>query len=249
MSAQWSQNYDPLHWWPASTLVAALPVLTLFFILVIWKKRVWFSALFGLVAGLVIAAFVFRMPIQLALSASLLGFLFGFLQIAWIILGSIFLYNIAVETGQFQVMKESISAVSSDQRIQIVLIAFCFGAFMEGTGGGGAPVAIAGSFLIGLGFPPFQAATACLLANTAPVAWGAVGTPIRILAGVTGLSEANLNAMVGRILPPFSVILPLWLVRSTSTWKETRQVLPVLTVSGASFAVMQFLWEISPATV
>ena len=142
------------------------------------------------------------------------GFVFGFLRIAWIIIASIFLYNVAVETGQFQVMKDSIAALSSDRRLQAVLIAFCFGAFLEGTGGGGAPVAIAGSFLIGLGFPPFQAATVCLLANTAPVAWGGVGNPIRVLAGVTGLPEHALNAMTGRILPPFSFILPLWLVRS-----------------------------------
>ena len=118
----------------------------------------------------------------------------------------------AVETGQFQVMKESIAGVSSDRRLQVILIAFCFGAFLEGTGGGGAPVAIAGSFLIGLGFPHFQAATLCLLANTAPVAWGGVGNPIRVLNGVTGLPTHELNAMVGRILPPFSFILPAWLV-------------------------------------
>ena len=165
-------------------------------------------------------------------SASLLGFVFGFLRIAWIIVASIFLYNVAVETGQFQVMKESIASLSSDRRLQVVLIAFCFGAFLEGTGGGGAPVAIAGSFLIGLGFPPFQAATVCLLANTAPVAWGGVGNPIRVLAGVTGLPEHALNAMTGRILPPFSLILPIWLVRSMTGWKETLEVLPALLVAG-----------------
>src|SRR2546426_8796973 len=146
-------------------------------------------------------------------SASALGVIFGFFRIAWIIIASIFLYNVAVETGQFQVMKESIAGLSSDWRIQVVLIAFCFGAFLEGTGGGGAPVAIPGSFLVGLGFPPFQAATLCLLANTAPVAWGAVGNPIRVLTAVTGLPEPALNAMVGRILPPFSFILPFLLVR------------------------------------
>ena len=122
-----------------------------------------------------------------------LGVVFGLIRIAWIIVASIFLYHVAVETGQFQVMKESIAALSTDRRIQLILIAFCFGAFLEGTGGGGAPVAIAGSFLIGLGFEPFQAATLCLLANTAPVAWGAVGTPIRVLSGVTGFSEVGLE--------------------------------------------------------
>jgi len=173
----------------------------------------------------------------------LLGFVFGLLRISWIIVASIFLYNIAVETGQFQVMKESIAGLSSDKRLQLILIAFCFGAFLEGTGGGGAPVAIAGSFLIGLGFPPFQAATLCLLANTAPVAWGGVGNPIRVLGGVTGLPELQLSAMTGRILPPVSAILPLWLVRCMVGWRETLQVWPALAVSGLSFAMMQFYWS------
>src|SRR5262249_14867265 len=140
-------------------------------------------------------------------------------------------------------MKESIAALSSDQRIQVVLIAFCFGAFLEGTGGGGARVAIAGSFLIGLGFPAFQAATVCLLANTAPVAWGGVGNPVRVLAGVTGLPEHALSAATGRILPLFSLILPLWLIRSMAGWSETLEVWPALLVAGASFAAMQFFWS------
>src|SRR4029077_2420353 len=132
------------------------------------------AALAGLVAAVLIALLVFRMPMPMILSAGALGVVFGLIRIAWIIVGSIFLYHIAVETGQFQVMKESIAALSDDKRLQLILIAFCFGAFLEGTGGGGAPVAIAGSFLIGLGFEPFQAATLCLVANTAPVAWGGV---------------------------------------------------------------------------
>jgi len=171
------------------------------------------------------------------------GFIFGVLRIAWIVIASIFLYNVAVETGQFQVMKESIAALSADRRLQLVLIAFCFGAFLEGTGGGGAPVAIAGSFLIGLGFDPFQAATLCLIANTAPVAWGAVGNPIRTLVGVTGLPDGALSAMTGRILPPISAILPFWLVRSMVGWRETLEVWPALAVSGLSFAGMQFYWS------
>ena len=239
----WTQDYDPFGLWPLSTLVSALPVLTLFFVLLVLKKRVWVSALAGMLMAVVLAAIVFRMPGGMIGSAALLGFVFGFFRIAWIIVASIFLYNVAVETGQFQVMKESIAALSSDQRIQVVLIAFCFGAFLEGTGGGGAPVAIAGSFLIGLGFPPFQAATVCLLANTAPVAWGGVGNPIRVLAGVTGLPEHALNAMTGRILPPFSFILPLWLVRSMATTRQTVEVLPALLVAGGAFAAMQFFWS------
>jgi len=239
----WSQIYDPLHFWPFSTAVAALPVLTLFFVLLALKKKVWVAALSGMAMAVALASLLLKMPVTLITLATLHGFVFGFFQIAWIIIASIFLYNIALETGQFEVMKESIAALSADIRLQMILIAFCFGAFLEGTGGGGAPVAIAGSFLIGLGFPPFQAATICLLANTAPVAWGGVGNPVRVLAGVTGLPEPAFNAMLGRILPPFSLILPLWLMRSSFDWKKTHEVWPALLVSGGSFAAVQYAWS------
>jgi len=239
----WTQNYDPFGSWPLSTSAAALPVLTLFFVLVALKKQVWFSAMCGMLMAVFLALVVFRMPAQMVGAAAANGVIFGILRIAWIIIASMFLYNVAVETGQFQVMKDSIAALSSDKRLQLVLIAFCFGAFLEGAGGGGAPVAIAGSFLIGLGFPPFQAATLCLVANTAPVAWGGVGNPLRTLATVTGLDEMTLSVMTGRILPPLSLILPLWLVRSMVNWKETREVWPALAVSGLSFAAMQFYWS------
>jgi lactate permease len=239
----WNQIYNPLSSWPLSTLVASLPVLTLFFVLLMLRKRVWVSALTGMVMAIVVAAAIFRMPVPLITAASLNGFLFGFFRIAWIIIASIYLYRVAVETGQFDVMKQSIAGVSSDRRLQVILIAFCFGAFLEGTGGGGAPVAISGAFLIGLGFPNFQAATLCLLANTAPVAWGGVGNPIRVLNGVTGLPLHELNAMVGRILPPFSLILPAWLVVTMVGWRRAMEVLPALVVSGVSFAAMQFYWS------
>jgi lactate permease len=240
---QWSQVYDPLHFWPLSTFVAALPVLALFIVLLVVKARVWVAALVGMFVAVALALIVFGMPVRMVAAACGLGFQFGFFRIAWIIVASIFLYEVAVETGQFRVMKESIAALSSDKRLQLILVAFCFGAFLEGTGGGGAPVAIAGSFLIGLGFNPFQAATLCLVANTAPVAWGAVGNPIRVLAGVTGLPEMALSAMTGRILPPLSAILPLWLVRSMVGWRETLAVWPALVVSGLSFALAQFYWS------
>jgi lactate permease len=239
----WYQNYNPLGFWPISTLISAFPVLTLFFVLIVLKKRVWMSALSGMLMAMFLALLVFGMPAPMLIGSCLHGFIFGFLRIAWIIVASIFLYNVAVETGQFQIMKESIASLSSDRRLQLILIAFCFGAFLEGTGGGGAPVAIAGSFLIGLGFPPFQAATLCLLANTAPVAWGGVGNPIRVLAGVTGLPEASLSAMTGRILAPMAAILPLWLVRSMVPWRETLGVWPALAVSGLSFAGMKYYWS------
>jgi lactate permease len=239
----WSQLYDPFGNRVLSTAVSALPVVTLFFVLVALKKRVWVAALSGFLVAVTLALFMFGMPAVLVGTAAVHGVIFGLMRIAWIVVGSIFLYNVACETGQFEVMKESIAGLSSDRRLQLILIAFCFGAFLEGAGGGGAPVAIAGSFLIGLGFNPFQAATLCLVANTAPVAWGGVGNPIRTLAGVTGLPEAMFSAMAGRILPPISLILPLWLVRSMVGWRETLQVWPALVVSGASFAVMQFYWS------
>jgi lactate permease len=239
----WQQLYDPFDNRVLSTAVAALPVLTLFFVLVVLKKRVWAAALSGLLVAVGLALFVFGMPAPLVATAAGHGVIFGVMRIGWIVVASIFLYNIASTTGQFQVMKDSIATLSSDKRLQLVLIAFCFGAFLEGTGGGGAPVAITGAFLIGLGFNPFQAAVLCLLANTAPVAWGGVGNPIRVLAAVTGLPEVQFSAMAGRILPPLSLILPFWLVRSMVGWRETWQVWPALLVSGASFAGMQFYWS------
>jgi lactate permease len=241
--AGWAQTYDPLGFWPLSTLASALPVLTLFFFLLRLRKSVWVSALAGFVVAVAVAAALFRMPLPLVSAAAGHGVVFGFFRIAWIIVASLFLYNIAVETGQFEVMKDSIAGLSGDRRLQVILIAFAFGAFLEGTGGGGAPVAIAGSFLIGLGFPPFQAATLCLIANTAPVAWGSAGNPIRVLVGVTDLPEHALNAMAGRLLPPISLILPLWLVRSMVPWRHTLAVWPALLVGGLSFAAMQFYWS------
>ena len=239
----WSQLYDPFDNRVLSTAVSALPVVTLFFVLVALKKRVWIAALSGFLVAVTLALFVFGMPAALVATSAVHGVIFGLMRIAWIVVGSIFLYNVACETGQFEVMKASIAGLSSDKRLQLVLIAFCFGAFLEGAGGGGAPVAIAGAFLIGLGFKPIEAATLCLLANTAPVAWGGVGNPIRTLAGVTGLPELEFSAMAGRILPPISLILPLWLVRSMVGWRETLEVWPALLVSGASFAAMQFYWS------
>jgi lactate permease len=239
----WQQIYDPLGNQALSTAVAALPVFTLFFVLLVLKKRVWVAALSGLVMAAGLALLVFGMPAELVSTAAVHGLIFGLMRIAWIVVASIFLFNVATESGQFQIMKDSIAVLSSDKRLQLVLIAFCFGAFLEGTGGGGAPVAIAGAFLIGLGFNPFQAAVLCLIANTAPVAWGGVGNPIRTLAGVTGLPELEFSAMAGRILFPLSLILPLWLVRTAVGWRETFQVWPALLVSGLSFAGMQFYWS------
>ena len=205
----WIQNYDPLGWWPASTLVAALPVLVLLGLLASGKAGAWQAALAGLVTAGGVAIGVFGMPADLVLASAAVGVAFALFRIAWLIVAAVFLYDIAVETGQFDVMKASIARLSGDRRLQAVLVAFSFGAFIEGAAGFGAPVAISAAFLVGLGFEPFQAALLCLIANTAPVAWGAIGTPIRTLATVTDLDVEALSATSGRILPFLSLIDPV----------------------------------------
>jgi L-lactate permease len=159
------------------------------------------------------------------------------------VLAAVYLYDISVDTGQFEIMKESVAGITPDRRLQVLLVAFCFGAFIEGAAGFGAPVAIAGAFMIGLGFKPFHAAALNLIANTAPVAWGAIGTPVHTLAAVSALPESDLNAMIGRILPFTAVIVPFWLVRTMVNWSETFEVLPAILVVGFSFALTQFLWS------
>jgi lactate permease len=183
------------------------------------------------------------MPVPLALTSFLYGSAYGLLKIVWIVIAAVFLYDISVDTGQFEIMKQSVAAITPDRRLQLLLVAFCFGAFIEGCAGFGAPVAIAGAFMIGLGFKPFQAAALNLIANTAPVAWGAIGIPIHALIGVTALPESDVSAMIGRILPITAVILPFWLVRAMVSWSETLEVLPAILVVGISFAGTQFFWS------
>ena len=198
---QWTQIYDPFgHWW-LSTLVAALPIIILFGLLAGLKVKPHWCAIAGASTAVIVAIIFFKMPPALAAVSFGYGVAFGVLKIAWIVLAAVYLYDISVETGQFEIMKESVAGITADRRLQVLLVAFCFGAFIEGAAGFGAPVAIAGAFMIGLGFKPFHAAALNLIANTAPVAWGAIGTPIHTLAAVTALPESDLNAMVGRILP------------------------------------------------
>src|SRR5712675_3628888 len=238
----WTQVYDPFgHWW-LSTLVAALPIIVLFTLLAGLRVRPHLSALGGAVTAVLAALLVFHMPFSLAGMSFVYGVGFGILKIAWIVLAAVYLYDISVETGQFEIMKESVAGITADRRLQLLLVAFCFGAFIEGAAGFGAPVAIAGAFMIGLGFKPFHAAALNLIANTAPVAWGAIGTPVHMLAAVTFLPEADLNAMIGRILPITAVVVPFWLVRSMVSWKETFEVFPAILVVGGSFAVTQWFW-------
>ena len=238
----WTQVYDPVgHWW-LSTLIAALPIIVLLGLLAGLKVRAHLCAMAGAATAVLVAIIAFKMPAVLAVSSFFYGAAFGLLKIVWIVIAAVFLYDISVETGQFEIMKQSVAAITPDRRLQLLLVAFCFGAFIEGCAGFGAPVAIAGAFMIGLGFKPFQAAALNLIANTSPVAWGAIGTPVHTLAAVTALNESDLNAMIGRILPITAVIVPFWLVRAMVSWKETIEVFPAILVVGGSFAVTQWFW-------
>ncbi|MGA9981207.1 MAG: L-lactate permease [Candidatus Sulfotelmatobacter sp.] len=240
---QWTQIYDPVgHWW-LSTLIAALPIIVLFGLLAGFKVKPHWCAIAGALTAMAVAIVFFKMPLALAAVSFGYGVAFGLLKIAWIVLAAVYLYDISVETGQFEIMKESVAGITPDRRLQVLLVAFCFGAFIEGAAGFGAPVAIAGAFMIGLGFKPFHAAALNLIANTAPVAWGAIGTPVHALAAVTALPESDLSAMIGRILPFTAVIVPFWLVRTMVGWKDTFEVLPPILVVGFSFSLTQFFWS------
>jgi lactate permease len=240
---QWTQIYDPLgHWW-LSTLVAMLPIVVLFGLLAGLRVKPHWCAIAGAATAVVVAIIFFKMPPALAAMSFGYGVAYGILKIAWIVLAAVYLYDISVETGQFEIMKESVAGITADRRLQVLLVAFCFGAFIEGAAGFGAPVAIAGAFMIGLGFKPFHAAALNLIANTAPVAWGAIGTPVHALAAVSGLPESDLNAMLGRILPFTAVIVPFWLVKTMVSWRETFEVFPAIAVVGVSFALTQFFWS------
>lgn len=238
----WTQVYDPLHWWPLSTFVAAIPILVLFYLLAVRGMKPQWAAMICAGLAIILASTVFTMPLSMSLASFGFGVAFG-LKIAWIVVAAVFLYDISVITGQFEIMKDSVAAISQDRRLQALLVAFAFGAFVEGCAGFGAPVAIAGAFMIGLGFDPFHAAILNLIANTAPVAWGSIGTPLHTLAAVTGLPESDLSAMTGRILPFVSIIIPFWLVRVMAPWRAVMEVAPAILVCGVSFAVTQFLWS------
>jgi lactate permease len=239
----WTQTYDPLgHWW-LSTLVAALPIVVLLGLLAGLKVRPHWCAIAGAATAVLCAIAMFGMPAQLAIASLFYGIAFGILKIVWIVVAAVFLYDISVATGQFEIMKHSVASITPDRRLQLLLVAFCFGAFIEGAAGFGAPVAIAGAFMIGLGFKPFHAAALNLIANTAPVAWGAIGIPVHTLAVVTDLPDSELSAMIGRILPLTAVLVPFWLVRAMVSWSETFEVLPAILVVGVSFGGMQFFWS------
>ena len=237
----WSQNYNPLGNALSSTLLAALPIVVLLGCIASGRIRAHVAAIAGLATALIIATTVLHMPPSAAFAASLAGAAYGVLPIGWIVLNILFLYQLTKEQGAFDQMQASIATVSADRRIQLVLIAFSLGAFFEGAAGFGTPVAITGALLIGLGFAPLQASGLSLIANTAPVAFGAMGTPIIALQGVTGIDALTLSKMVGRQLPLFSLIVPFWLIAAYDGRRGLRETWPVLLVAGASFAIPQFL--------
>ena len=236
------QDLDPLGHRLASTVVAALPVLLLFYLLVVRRWLASWAGAAGAIAAIVIAASVYGMPAEMAGMAFVHGAAFGLLPICWTVFCAMLLYNITVETGQFRNVRRSVASLSKDGRVQAVLIGFAFGAFLEGSAGSGAPVAVCGAMLVGLGCPPMTAAVICLIANTSPVAYGGIGTPIVVLDEVTGLGGGRISVMAAHQLPILSVIIPAYMVKMMCTWRDTFAIWPALLVVGGSFAGFQYLF-------
>jgi lactate permease len=238
----WQHNYEPVGGSLAlSALVAAIPIVVLFLMLGVWRKPSWMSALAALASALAVALTVYGMPLKLAVMSTLFGAAYGLFPIAWVVFASIMLYRLVVDAGKFEIIKDSVASLTDDRRLQALFIAFSFGAFIEGAAGFGAPVAVAGAMLAGLGFNPFYAAGICLLANTAPVAFGSIGIPIVTLAGTTGLPVLSLSAMVGRLCATVSVFIPAYLMVVMVGPAKAFEVWPAILACGVSFAGMQFL--------
>src|SRR6201988_908060 len=237
----WNQVYNPFDNATLSTIAAALPVVTLLVLIASNKVKAHVAAIVALIVANCVAIFLFTMPAGMSFRASLLGAVTGFFPIGWIVLNVIFLYRLTVEKGAFDILQTTIGGVTADRRLQLLLIAFSFGAFFEGASGFGTPVAVTGAILIGLGFSPLAASGLSLIANTAPVAYGALGTPIAGLSSVTGIDPFLLGAMVGRQLPFFSLIVPFWLIWAFAGWKGMKDVWPAILVTGVSFAIPQYL--------
>ena len=236
----WSQGYDPFGNAWLSTTAAALPAAVLLLGMTLGRLRIHVAALLGVAVALVVAVLAYGMPARMALGAAGYGAAFGMFPIGWIIINVMFLYELTVKRGLMEVLRESLARIAPDARVQLVLIAFCFGAFLEGMAGFGAPVAITGAILLQLGFSPLHASGLALIANTAPVAFGSLGIPITTLEQVAGLDAKQVSMMVGRQLPWFSVVMPLWILVAFCGWRRTREVLPVALVAGAAFAVPQY---------
>src|SRR6266446_9043338 len=237
----WQQNYEPVGGsLGLSAAVASIPILVLFFMLGVRRKPAWMAALTALAVAFVLSVVAYRMPVQLAVLSTVSGAAYGIFPIAWIVFASILLYRLAVDSGKFEIIKDSIGGLTSDRRLQAIFIAFSFGAFIEGAAGFGAPVAVSGAMLAGLGFSPFYAAGICLLANTAPVAFGSIGIPVTTLANVTGLPVLALSAMVGRLCAMISIVIPGYLMVVMAGPARAFEVLPAILACGVSFAGMQF---------
>ncbi|MCC5466942.1 L-lactate permease [Pelosinus baikalensis] len=236
----WTQVYDPMNNLALSSLFAAIPIIVIFYLLAIRRTPGQIAGALAAASAVLVAIFVYQMPAGIAVTATAMGALYGVFPIFWIVLTAIFIYNMTVETGQFEIVKDSIATITDDRRLQALLIAFGFGAFLEGAAGFGTPVAISAGMLVGLGFNPLYAAGLCLIANTAPVAFGGIGIPIIVAGQVTGLDTMKISAMVGRQLPFLSIIIPIWLVVLMSGWKAAKEVLPACLVAGISFAGVQW---------
>ena len=241
LTAPWRQSYDPAHFWLLSAALAALPLVVLLVAMAGLRIKGHIAALAGLATALAVALVIFHMPARLALLATGLGIGYGLFPICWIVVPVLFLYQLTVRSGRFAQLQECLVGVTPDGRLQLLLIAFAFGAFFEGAAGFGTPVAVCGTILIGLGFPPLQAAGLALLANTAPVAFGALGTPIVALHGVTNLDTLLLARVIGRILTPFCVIVPFWLIWAFAGFGAMLEVWPAVLVAGATFGATQLL--------
>jgi lactate permease len=237
----WSQVYNPLHSIVLSALLAAVPIIVLLGALGFFHLKAHIAALLGLLASLLISIFEFGMPVRMSVMSAVYGAAYGLMPIGWIILNVIFLYQLTLQKGHFQVLQNSIANVTEDRRLQLLLIAFAFGAFFEGAAGFGTPVAVTGAILIGIGFSPLAASGLCLIANTAPVAFGAIGTPVIALSAVTGLDLLQLSKQIGHQLPFFSVIIPFWLIWAFAGFRGMIQVWPAILVTGVCFAIPQFL--------
>lgn len=237
----WTQNYTALGGSLGLTALAvSIPIFFLFWALAVKGMKGYVAGLITLLITLVDVVLVYKMPVSIALSATAYGMLYGLWPIAWIVITAVYLYNLTVESGQFEIIKSSIASISDDRRIQALIVAFCFGAFLEGAAGFGAPVAITGALLIGLGFEPIKAAGLCLIANTAPVAFGAIGAPIIAAGAVTGMGDFVISQAVGRQLPFLSIVIPLYLIVLMAGWKSAKEVMPAILVSGGTFAVAQW---------
>lgn len=237
----WKQIFDPFNHIGLSALVAVIPILFIFWALIIKKMKGYKASLFATGIAIIIAVTIYGMPVKLAMLSTLNGALYGLFPICWIVITAVFLFNITVHSGQFEIIKSFMASTTSDRRLQALLIAFSFGSFLEGTAGFGAPVAITAAMLVGLGFNPLYAAGICLIANTAPVAFGAIGIPITVASQVTSIPEIAISKMVGRTLPILSLVLPFYLVLLMAGYKKALEILPAILVSGFSFAILQFL--------